>query len=457
VKDRAHSTKANAQRTPAPSRDAARGVATREPPGYGIDFIDSVASRSPGVERRALRLDAPSGAAPAVVQRVVGEIPLPASILSLPSFQGAYQRSGEDDGMGDVAVVWASEELTALEAVAKWPKEWQERIHGLYDKVKATAKAVEAKKAQPQALSAVILELADFSAEANAYMFTINSEGQTPLADKEGAIGKFGYHMTKLHNLPAIQVAGLDPQMGASDRGSTAMSTEHQQKGSAQTSAGMVAFGATPGTFRPYINQAEDRRQMIEGVPLELKPVMLRFEIEAAIGSGNVLYGLDYMDKNALNTKEKVPPGMLEVLTGDGWVALSSWTKDASIQPLREIDDDARSGDEWEGVTVVMGWDDLQKATAGAFNDLAGLKERSDQVDWLLAHRDEVVATDKAQKLEYTFRGATMQTSGNLTNWEFALSVKAGGKMPEWLGKFQQAYAKRYSGPAAKHVDAYKK
>ncbi len=126
-------------------------------------------------------------------------------------------------------------------------------------------------------------------------MFRMDEGRTNVMPDSEREVdsgGKFGYHVSKLHNIPGIRAAGLDPNMGASDKGSVAMSTEDQVKGSKQTSENVVAFGLKPSTFRPYVNQYEDRRQMIEGTPYELKPVMLRFQIELAVGWDNMQYAI---------------------------------------------------------------------------------------------------------------------------------------------------------------------
>jgi len=293
-------------------------------------------------------------------------------------------------------------------------------------------------------------------------MFALDANREIPRAEGRAAVtahSLYGYHLTKVHNLPGIAVGGLDPGQGASDRGSLAMSTKGQQVGSTTTSTGVVAFGVTAQTFRPYINQFEDRRQMIEGAPPGLKPVILRFSMTEAVRRdadelpGKGIY--DYMDQRALNTQQRVEPGDIEALSANGWMPLRAFIESqAPLLELRSGDDNAREGKKWGSDPIaIFDQDELGKIGIDLFA-FAAARDASKQlgdVELLESIRDQVVGTFKG--FTYTFRGATMQTSGHRGSWHYALSVRGKPPLPEWLGARVRDYQQSYAGLAAAQLE----
>jgi hypothetical protein len=293
--------------------------------------------------------------------------------------------------------------------------------------------------------------------QADLEMFKLGPDRQPLTADTpETGTEKYGYHLTKLHNLPGIKTTGLDPAAGASKRGSVAMSTEEQRVGSIKTSTGVVAFGLQPSTFRPYINQYEDRRQMIEAAPIALKPVMLRFDIEAAIGRENV--GYDFMDASARNTKRAILPQFLEVLTPTGWVPITRYRFDTPLVEHRSGNDNARTGLVWKGKKIIMTWSEMNDAMPGSpFANLDKLfaAKPAEAIALLEASRDKVIG--KYKNITYTFRGASMQTSGHPKNWEYAFTVESAAKLPDWIERYHVRYLREYESLSAAQIEEYRK
>lgn len=295
-------------------------------------------------------------------------------------------------------------------------------------------------------------------------LFAMNADRTNQAADTAlTGNPSFGYHLTKLGNIPGIRAKGLDPAMGASDRGSVAMSTSDQVKGSVQTSEGRVVFGTKPSTFRPYVNQYEDRRQMIEGTPTALKPIMLRFHVDSVVGWENVTQD-DYMDTDARSARVLIPPAAIEALTGVGdWVPIADLDLAAAPLQMRDKADDARMDVKWDGsgVPVILFLEEIRKAfDSPLFDNIESefsTKGADVAVRALEAKRDTVVGVKAGSTLTltYTFRGATMQTSGNPKTWEYAFSVNTGKKdqgLPEWLVPAMLLYKKKYGDVAATQV-----
>ncbi|MDY0964787.1 DUF4157 domain-containing protein [Massilia sp. CFBP9026] len=274
---------------------------------------------------------------------------------------------------------------------------------------------------------------------------------------EDGVGGKhaiYGYHVTKLNNIPGIRESGLQPHMGASDRGSVAMSTADQKEGSVKTSANMVAFAKVPSTFRPYINQYEDRRQMVSGAPMALKPLMLRFHIDAAIGKSNVIEGADFMDGNALNTDKPVLPEFIEVLTPKGWIPIDMYDTRTALVEMRSGADNARAGSEWAGKPVLLSG--VQIATMKLFPTLPDLFKlgATQATSYLEGQRDIQVYDQAGVKL--TFRGASMQTSGNPSTWDYSFTALPEA-LPGWLETAHGRYMKEIGGPASKQLAEFAK
>jgi hypothetical protein len=286
-------------------------------------------------------------------------------------------------------------------------------------------------------------------------MFKLDKDRRMPHSDGHGDLSnrKYGYHLTKLHNIAGIAATGLDPAKGASNLGSLAMSTVDQQKGSFNTSKNMVAFGLQPETFRPYINQFEDRRQMIEATPMSLKPVMLRFMISNEVRENSASLAeqgiTDFMDRNASNSQIPILADDIEVLTESGWVPIKKYNHEAGITELRSGDDNARGKVKWSSDGAIFDWAQLV-AIEGL--DLFGIAEKNwrgkgkpTDIQLMESIRDTKMGTFRG--IEYTFRGATLQTSGHRKTWHYAFSVK-GKSIPRWLGERIQDYKKNYSGLA---------
>lgn len=242
----------------------------------------------------------------------------------------------------------------------------------------------------------------------------------------------YGYHLTKIHNLKGIMARGLQPAEGAGKGGSLAMSTVAQQKGSQKTSEGMIAYGLHPETFRPYINQFEDRRQLIMGQPAALKPVLLRFLITPAVRQRSIQLPIDgvfdFMDRTAINSDIPVAPDLIEVLTPRGFIPLAffDYTDTEQILGLREEDDDARMEDEWAGHLAIFDWEQL--SAQAPLVQLLGFNQQRQQQSYSaeVTRLNRLRDTGKAAigKLTYTYRGATYQTSGNPQNWQYAFSIE---------------------------------
>lgn len=266
---------------------------------------------------------------------------------------------------------------------------------------------------------------------------------------------RYGYHLTKIHNLKGIRSMGLQPREGAGEGGSLAMSTSEQQIGSQKTSEGMIAYGLHPETFRPYINQFEDRRQMIEGQPIELKPVMLRFLITHAVRERGVQLPsegvYDYMDRTAINSDVAISPNLIEVLTPNGFVPILHFdhTQPNQILELRDEQDNARMGDQWVGQIAVFDYEQLSRI--GVLMNLLGFNKNErqpsyiEEVTRLNELRDK--GTVKLSNVTFTFRGATFQTSGNRHSWQYAFSI-TGKDIPNWLTQRVKDYHKNYLGLA---------
>ncbi|MDP2315300.1 MAG: hypothetical protein Q8P41_20550 [Pseudomonadota bacterium] len=315
-------------------------------------------------------------------------------------------------------------------------------------------KAWKAREKAPKAVGEAAMQLQDLLTKLHLMMFTLQDRESTMKDGKGGNKAMYGYHMTKLHNIPSIRSTGLDPRMGATDRGSVGMSTEGQKKGSIQTSKCVVAFASLPSTFRPYINQAEDRRQMIDGVPIELKPLMLRFHIDAAIGRDNVIEGMDYMDGNALNTAKAIQPKYIEVLTLKGWVPIQQYDTRTQLAQLRSGNDDARTGKKWDGTKVVLDWGEVNNL--GLFQDL--VKKHSEAATAATSDLEKLRDKELYNKngLKLTFRGATMQTSGSPQSWEYAFTATA-NELPSWLEKAAGRYVKDYKNKVDDQLLEYEK
>ncbi|MFN7898894.1 MAG: DUF4157 domain-containing protein [Synechococcaceae cyanobacterium] len=299
--------------------------------------------------------------------------------------------------------------------------------------------------------------------------FVLNESRTMDKKNGDGSIcsQKYGYHLTKLHNLKGIRAMGLQPTEGAGPAGSLAMSTLDQKKGSEQTSKGMIAYGLHPETFRPYINQAEDRRQMIKNQPIEMKPVMLRFLItdpvrERAI---NLLSDgkHDYMDKTAFNSDIPVLPDLIEVLTPNGFVPIRNYNhmQPNQILALRSEGDDARMNVPWTGKMAVFNYEQLSKVEK--LKELLGFDKKpetpfdyANEVKRLNKLRD--VKSINIAGISYVFRGGTFQTSGNPKNWQYAFSVDPkNGLIPEWLDKLIRDYDANFQKPANSLIDRLRK
>lgn len=270
----------------------------------------------------------------------------------------------------------------------------------------------------------------------------------------------YGYHLTKIHNINGIKAKGLDPTEGAGVGGSLAMSTAEQRVGSEKTSKNKIAFGHHPSTFRPYINQFEDRRQMIEGAPEQLKPIMLRFLISPEVRKNSMALvakgDVDFMDASARNSQMPILARDIEVLTSEGWVPISEYTAGEDVHELRSGDDNERQGNEWEDQTAIFTYDELLAINGidlFAFGARAAERGASEQAQ-LEAARDQVIGTHK--DVTYTFRGATMQTSGHKKTWEYAFGVSSTKKLPSWLDKHIGLYAQNYKSLAGLQMGTIK-
>lgn len=273
-------------------------------------------------------------------------------------------------------------------------------------------------------------------------MFTLNENRAMAEDHGTGSIERqrYGYHLTKIHNLKGVKAMGLQPSEGAGKGGSLAMSTAEQKVGSQKTSAGMVAYGLHPETFRPYINQFEDRRQMIEGQSLALKPVMLRFLITDKVRRRAIelpkegIY--DYMDLTALNSDIPISPDLIEVLTPDGYVPIKNIdiARFGPALELRHEDDNSRMTDRWKGELAAFTYEQIPNAvkTALGINEEALPATPLEDINRLRKLRDGALVRD--HNINYVFRGATFQTSGHRKTWEYVFSV-AGAEIPDWLQK----------------------
>jgi hypothetical protein len=383
---------------------------------------------------------------------------IPPPIANSPGFQLVASRS-KNTGAA-LLIEWAMDEVEQLVTTAKLPKNAVEALKGLCAELIAAAKdAKTGKQLDPKATTQLALRTSAEIALLSRAMFSLDPDRQAvPNADVTGK-EKYGYHLTKVHNIPGIAKSGLDPGQGASTRGSVATSTVEQQKGSHQTSTNMVAFALKPSTFKPYINQFEDRRQMIEGTPEALKPIMLRFVIEPAIGT-NILYGKDYMDKSALNTTQSIAPEFIEVLTPNGWVPIASYKLGTALVEHRSGNDNTRVMVKWAGTKIVMTWDEMLTALPDK-NPFVGIDKtyvdgQTKVIAELETLRDKPCG--KNGGVTFTFRGATMQTSGNPKTWSYAFTIDVDAKnLPKYkhLERYHVQYLKTYEHLAAKQVQEY--
>ena len=321
----------------------------------------------------------------------------------------------------------------------------------------------------PEAIFPLVLKAEALITKIHLAMFTLGPERQTTVRDGSGDLERqiYGYHLTKLHNISGIAASGLSPREGAGARGSLAMSTEEQRVGSTKTSRGVVAFGLQPSTFRPYINQFEDRRQMIEGSPLELKPIMLRFKLSASVRKSALdllKRGIvDFMDARASNTEKPVLPDDIEVLTAGGWVRIRAFSPDVyRLHEMRSGDDNSRMGGTgWTDNTAIFTYQQLKDThmdvLAVAKERWTGEEDRTD-VQLLESMRDQVIGSRAG--ITYTFRGATMQTSGHAATWQYAVSVTGAvdsSDVQRWLGPRIRLYQKEFAGLARSQIETYRK
>ncbi|MFI8223326.1 hypothetical protein [Pseudomonas sp. NPDC085632] len=256
---------------------------------------------------------------------------------------------------------------------------------------------------------------------------------------------KYGYHLTKADNLAGIAQAGLSPKAGASDRGSVAMSTASQLNGSIQTSTNVIAYGLCPGVFRTYINQFADRRQMISGAPAGLRPVMLRFRMSEEVVEKS---DYDFMDGKALNTTASIPPADIEVLTDNGWLRIDKFCAHENMTPeLRQ--EETRPALAWKEPTAIFTYEQMEDAGINIFDNPIHLATYISDVRHLT--RLIGVYNKNSADLKYTFRGATLQTSGHRKEWEYAFSYQPiNGKATSkpWLDSRTLAYQTRFFAPA---------
>lgn len=289
---------------------------------------------------------------------------------------------------------------------------------------------------------------------AQIAMFRLNAEGTHDMKDAAQNISTrtYGYHLTKLHNIPGIRQRGLDPALGASKRGSVNASTVDQAKGSTETSRNKVAFGLGPEIFRPYIHQFLDRRQMIEHTPALLKPVMLRFALSQEVKASSMSLierGIvDFMDAKASNSEVPILPEDIEVMSADGWIPITAFKIDSKLVDLRLDKDDERNAGPWKGFGTVFTYDEMVAAGINVFGTRPSVDPVTDR-EYLISMRDIFQATNA--KHSFIFRGATMQTSGNRNTWEYAFScgpTNSKAPLPTWLEKRKLAYAERYGDVA---------
>ena len=369
-------------------------------------------------------------------------------ILRSPGFKEKYSTSPIEKRL----LAWADSELEEMsltlddEAVCNELSEYRQKINPLMES--------DVKQVIP-----FVLEIDQLLTKRYQQMFQLDVNRNMPFSDGGGDESKkYGFHLTKFHNLPGIMLNGLSPKEGATDRGSLAMSTAEQKKGSEQTSKNVIAFGLKPSTFRPYINQFEDRRQMIEETPNEMKPVMLRFPIADAIPKKSI--GYDYMDQTARNTTSPILPKFIEVLMPGGWIRLTDYRVEMDHIEHRSSNDNARAAVKWTGQKVVMTLDEINKVSkdnpikkyydTNKDNDLG-------MVQWLEKQRDTELFRDKNNKYNFVFRGATMQTSGNAHSWEYAFTVNGPTPFPQWLQEYVRAYSTNYGERATNQIESGKK
>jgi len=263
----------------------------------------------------------------------------------------------------------------------------------------------------------------------------------------------YGYHLTAIKNLSGIAATGLSPSEGGKDRGSCSMCTEDQKKGSEQTSTGVIAFGIEPSVFRTYINQYEDNRQLNQEQHKALKPVMLRFHMDKNMRKdakesedGN---RIDYMDSRARNTTMRIAPPLIDVLTNEGWIPLLDYQYDEQqILELREVDNDPkRDNKNWDN-TGAYSADEAR----GIMPALTKVNVKDPRTD-LAKLRDKSFAHSAGT---FTFRGATMQDSGNLNTWEYVFSLKPKSKkIDKWINEAIGKYVKNYSGKNERHLKEF--
>jgi len=350
---------------------------------------------------------------------------------------------------------WAEAEMRAVFTTGEVPRERRRQLLPMHDELKAEAASAAIARHKGDKFSpikaaklaeTVRVELAAIGRD----MFRVGKDGGASMKDTEKPEETYGYHVTKLHNIPSISENGLDPDFGASDRGSVAASTKDQVKGSIQTSTGVVAFGVQPGIFSTYINQFEDRRQMIEGAPRGLKPVMLRFHIAASIGPEKVL-AEDYMENRARQTRTKVDPQFIEVQTPQGWVGIKQYDPTAELVEMRSGDDNALQGKLWGGqIPFILTWPDVETfITEQRFKSLPSDFGDDPQPVWAYLRSLNGKKVAAAKGAPVTFRGATLQSSGNPKTWEYAFSFAGKpSEVPEWLGRAIGEYQKSYAKPA---------
>ncbi len=177
----------------------------------------------------------------------------------------------------------------------------------------------------------------------------------------------------------------------------------------------------------------------------------------------------DYMDNNARNTSTAIHPDFIEVQTPEGWVPISDYDVNQPLVEMRDKNDNDREMVSWgEGVKIVLTLDEINNAfDSSYFTKLHSLytSDPIGTVQSLEERRDHPVgkSTKAGLNMTFTFRGATMQTSGHPKNWEYAFSVENqpgwsdNVQPPKWLAEAGTKYQTKYQQLASKQISDFHK